>query len=60
MSKRIPAETVKKIVQMYRDGEKLEYIAELCNVSMGAICRFAKEAGLARVPHKPRKPRVAA
>ena len=54
----IRPEVVKKIVQMYRDGEKIEYIALTFDVSMGAVCRFAQVAGLSRGRGGGKKPVV--
>ena len=39
---------IDKAVQMYRDGEKLEYIAAIVGCSMTCIHRHVKQAGLSR------------
>jgi len=36
------------IVEMYRAGEKIDYIAAVFGVTITAVCRLAKIAGLSR------------
>ena len=38
----------RKIAEMYRAGEKIDYIGAVFEVSIAAVCRIAKAAGLER------------
>lgn len=44
--KRMSKEGIAKIVQMYRDGEKIDYIAAIVGCSMATVHRHAWAAGL--------------
>ena len=48
MSRALTKEEIAKAIQMYRDGEKLEYIAAIIGRSMTCIHRHVKQAGLSR------------
>ena len=48
MSRSLTKEQVAKAIQMYRDGEKLEYIAAIVGCSTTCIHRHIKQAGLSR------------
>jgi DNA invertase Pin-like site-specific DNA recombinase len=46
--RKLSKEQLARIVQLYRDGEKLDYIATIMGVSMSTVHRLAKAAGLRR------------
>ena len=46
VAKKVSIETQQKIVQMYQDGQKREYIAAVCHVSKGTVDRYARVANI--------------
>ncbi len=45
---RIPDDKRAKILDLYRAGEKVSYIAFALDVSLTAVCKIANTAGLVR------------
>lgn len=56
MPAKLPAITVEALLNRYRDGEKVHYIAVCLGITPTAVCQHARKAGLKR--RNQRGPRI--